>query len=126
MYILTINPNGLTMEHMKEIEELLGVYVPDQYDIEPPSDPLPAPGSIKLIDREIYKTIKKEIGGVPEKKRSLNHYLLSNIFNKLEKSCIFTTFMYFAKYSRLSVAVSLKGITGNGKYYTPIINDGDR
>ena len=31
--------NGLSMDHMKEIEELLGVYERDQFDIEPPKNP---------------------------------------------------------------------------------------
>ena len=55
--------NGLSMDHMKEIEELLGVYEPDQYDIEPPKNPHL---QIYKINKDIYASIKREIGGVPE------------------------------------------------------------
>eukprot|EP01084_Bolivina_argentea_P130839 230991_1 len=54
--------NGLSMAHMKEIEELVGVYVADLYDIQPPSNKLSS--SIKLIDSSTYQAIKNEVGGV--------------------------------------------------------------
>eukprot|EP01084_Bolivina_argentea_P191042 328179_1 len=58
------------MAHMKEIELLIGVYIQDEYDIEPPANQLSI--SIKHIDRTVYKAIKKEIGGIDKAQVSID------------------------------------------------------
>ena len=80
------------------MEELLGVYWPAQYHIEPPSDPLPAPGAIRLINRKIYRTIKQEIGGAPDSNRSLESLLVIQYIQQNWKDRVYLPhFMYFAR-----------------------------
>eukprot|EP01084_Bolivina_argentea_P270136 459284_1 len=104
--------NGLSIDHMKEIETLIGVYEPDEYDIKPPSNKLSL--SIIEINRSVYYAIKKQIGGadkqfVPIESLPVIQFIKTNWkYNKYQKH-----FLYFAQMFKL-----IRKYKPNGLYWT--------
>eukprot|EP01084_Bolivina_argentea_P270134 459279_1 len=91
--------NGLSMTHMKEIEQLIGVYIQDEYDIKPPSNTLTL--SIKNINKRVYDAIKKEIGGVDKASIPIDSLPVIQFIKTNLSSHHQQHFLYFAQLFKL-------------------------